>query len=421
MFRKALLGSSLLVIACLAAPVFGLDYWATELDDVYDGSCTLGSCSLRDAVTAANLNPGTDTIHLVAGTYLLTREGTLEDGNVTGDLDILDDVLIVGQGPGVSIIDANRIDRALHIASSVSGTLLRGLTITDGGALDQGGDGGGAVWNEGGGLTIRSCELVNNWTQYGDPTPQYGGAINSSGSGSVWIYYSTLTGNLATTWGGAVANRGTGNLTIFASTLFWNAAGSCGGAVLNQGGHASIDRSTLSENSGGPGCGDSICNIGTGTMDIVGSTVYEVYQEGYETIYNGIGATLELTNTAIIGPCNNLGTITTHGGNMETPGDTCSLGIADAKNIASSGILELAMNGGATMTHRFSPISWAVDFAPADWSCAARDQRGVLRPQDGNGDLNAVCDVGAVEYIIGEIVIHNFESGYTTGWSSIVR
>jgi hypothetical protein len=420
MFRKALLGSSLLLIACLAAPVAGLDYWATELDDVYDGSCTLGSCSLRDAVTSANLNPGADTIYLVAGTYLLTREGTLEDGNVTGDLDILDDVFIVGQGPGVSIIDANNIDRAFHIAGSVNGTQLRGLTIRNGGGMYQGGDGGGAVWNEGDVLSIYSCELVSNATQGYGSTGRYGGAVNSSGSGNVGIFKSTIRENGAKTCGGAVASRGTGDLTIAGSTLFGNGAGTCGGGVFNQGGYVAIVQSTLSDNTAGDvGNGDSICNLGT--MEIVGSTVYEVYQEGEETIYNLSGATIELTNTAIIGPCNNLGTITTHGGNLESPGDTCSLGPSDYKSITNSLIQPLAMNGGPTMTHRFAQYSYALDNSFADAGCAPWDQRGVPRPQDGNGYLQVICDTGAVESIYGEIIIHNFESGYTTGWSTTVQ
>ncbi len=59
-------------------------------------------------------------------------------------------------------------------------------------------------------------------------------------------------------------------------------------------------------------------------------------------------------------------------------------------------------NGGPTLTHALTAPSPAVD-AGDDTICAAPpinnlDQRGVIRPYDGNGDGVAVCDIGAFEY-----------------------
>jgi hypothetical protein len=66
----------------------------------------------------------------------------------------------------------------------------------------------------------------------------------------------------------------------------------------------------------------------------------------------------------------------------------------------------LADNGGPTQTHALKAESPAIDTgAPngckdADGNILTSDQRGELRPFDGNTDGTAVCDIGAYEYLI---------------------
>ena len=52
-------------------------------------------------------------------------------------------------------------------------------------------------------------------------------------------------------------------------------------------------------------------------------------------------------------------------------------------------------HGDYDFTHDLLPGSPAVDAGVGD--CSAQDQRGVARPQDGNGDGVALCDLGAYE------------------------
>ena len=52
-------------------------------------------------------------------------------------------------------------------------------------------------------------------------------------------------------------------------------------------------------------------------------------------------------------------------------------------------------NGGPTLTHALQRGSPAIDAAGV--SCTSTDQRGVLRPKDGDGDGLAFCDIGAFE------------------------
>ena len=57
---------------------------------------------------------------------------------------------------------------------------------------------------------------------------------------------------------------------------------------------------------------------------------------------------------------------------------------------------ELSDNGGFSQTHALLPGSPAIDAGDPS-PCPTQDQRGELRPADGNGDGEAVCDMGAYE------------------------
>ncbi|MCA9454243.1 MAG: DUF4347 domain-containing protein, partial [Nitrospira sp.] len=63
-----------------------------------------GAGSLRQAITDANAAPGTDTIIVPIGTYVLT----------TGKLDIDDSVIITGAGADTTIIDGNANERVFE-------------------------------------------------------------------------------------------------------------------------------------------------------------------------------------------------------------------------------------------------------------------------------------------------------------------
>lgn len=55
-------------------------------------------------------------------------------------------------------------------------------------------------------------------------------------------------------------------------------------------------------------------------------------------------------------------------------------------------------NGGPTLTHYLGDLSVAID-GGINLACQPLDQRGATRPQDGDEDGNAFCDVGAVKVI----------------------
>ncbi len=64
--------------------------------------------------------------------------------------------------------------------------------------------------------------------------------------------------------------------------------------------------------------------------------------------------------------------------------------------VADPLLTSLGDHGGNTLTHALLKDSPAVD-AGNNALCSEYDQRGELRPIDGNGDETAVCDIGSVE------------------------
>src|SRR5262249_2420941 len=111
-----------------------------------DGSCATadGSCTLRAAVQEANARAGADSIELPAGVYTLaSTTAPAEDAGASGDLDVTDDVAIVGAGAAATLIDGGATsERALHVLAGsvdVSGVELRGRDLA--GSL-----GGGAIY-----------------------------------------------------------------------------------------------------------------------------------------------------------------------------------------------------------------------------------------------------------------------------------
>jgi hypothetical protein len=60
------------------------------------------------------------------------------------------------------------------------------------------------------------------------------------------------------------------------------------------------------------------------------------------------------------------------------------------------GLAPLANNGGPTMTHALLAGSPAIDRGD-DAGAPATDQRGALRPRDGDGNGSRIADIGAFE------------------------
>lgn len=411
--------------------------YVTTSDDELN---TDGDCSLREAVEAANTNSAVDNcidnsgnydfIVLDAQTYTLSILGFNEDANQTGDLDITEDVTIQGQGPGQTVINAADIDRALHILSGY--VIVRNLTITDGSTDTFFGDGGciyvnGSLrlegvfiysclaGNAGGGiyaapgasLDIRDSEIVENGAGGSG-----GGIFIAAGAFVSIIDNTTIHNNYANQNGGGIFNIGT-ILDIYNTTISSNRAdlgngggifngssGSIGGSIVP----ATILNTTISSNSAVFGGG--IFNAGQIT-DVINVTI--AYNDALQGggIRNANSGSFWSIRSSIIansingGDCSNAGFISSWGYNILSDSSCSSVFTSTGDLLSTDPMLgPLQNNGGLTQTHALLPGSPAIDHIDDEFVCPwpDRDQRGVARPIDGDGDSVAFCDSGAFEF-----------------------
>jgi len=340
-----------------------------------DGICaSAGSqCTLRAAVQEANALAGADTIMLPAGTYVLTVGGAsarCEDAAAEGDLDITDDVTIVGAGAPVTIIDGNGIDRVFDVAAKAD---MRGVTIRNGDAgtttCPSGiGPVGGAIYSAPGtvaaGVTLTEVAIMQNKATHG------GGIENDLGS-SLDLNGVTVSANVASIAGGGVENLASvPGTTLTNVTVSGNSAGN-GGGIHNEGDLA-LESVTISGN----------------TLDDVGERTIR------DTIVAGSAADSN---------CTGGGSIIAEDHNLDS-GNSC--GFADSTDLRNTNpsLGPLQDNGGPTWTLALLAGSPAIDAGRGDCPPPATDQRGTMRPVDGNGDGVAVCDIGAYEFLPGTTV-----------------
>ena len=101
-----------------------------------------GADSLRAAITAANANPGADTIDFgVTGSIGLT----------SGQLDITDSLTINGPGAAALTVSGNHVSRVFSVSGGTT-VSIAGLTMTDGlanGSSPVLASNGGAILNYG--------------------------------------------------------------------------------------------------------------------------------------------------------------------------------------------------------------------------------------------------------------------------------
>ena len=274
-------GARLLLLSGLMLPTFAsaATFTPTVFTDLAIGSLanvnasgqitTQGNAiTLRSAVIAANAaNAGgnSNTINLLAGTYVLSIPGTGEtsaSGNaLIGDLDVLvpasGTVTVTVQGAGAALTTIQQttgIDRIfdlhpVNLAGSVNFTLT-GVTLKGGNIT--GGSGGALLAGRPGDITT-----LSNCVFDGNTSPNNGGAIaQSSGNAShnLTITNCVFDNNTAGIDGGAVHYSGLGgSLTITNSKFTNNNAGGHGGAVnvtgTTPGGFANVSTSTFLNNA----------------------------------------------------------------------------------------------------------------------------------------------------------------------------
>ena len=213
-----------------------------------------GAGSLRQAIIDANAAPGTDTIIIPTGTYVLT----------TGKLTIDDSVIVTGAGADTTIIDGNANERVFETKGSITVT-MSGLTIQNG---RESGNGAGVLVDGSSILNLSDARLTNN-----DGTGGDGGAFhvhgtlnlnrvlidNNQANKGAGIYFHgadggtltnvTISANTATNEGGGIWTENP--ITIMNSTIAFNTAPLGGGVYDKDGMEITITNSIL-HNPGSP-------------------------------------------------------------------------------------------------------------------------------------------------------------------------
>ena len=394
----------------------------TTFADVVDSGDSV--ISLREAIDMANTNPGVDNIILLPGTYDMDIAGVNENNNASGDFDILEDLNIYGQGSGTTIIDGDQVDRIFHTGTGVTLNLSNMQLINgdadDGGAIYAEGDTslnqvifqdnhadylGGAIVSIGQ-LDITDAQFLNNHAGF------QGGAIYQY-TDTATVSRTTFSENSSDGRAGAVYVASGATFDVSQSLFYANNAGSRGGAIFNEGIVTSTN-ATFSENHAGSR-GGAIFN--TGTLSLLNNTLTlnTADQTGggisNDSAVNS-SATVTMTNTIVAG---NIGFL----GNPDLGGDYVTLtsfnnligdigaatGLTDGVNGNIIGTLAapidpklgiLLDNGGPTKTHSLLFGSQAID-AGLNGSAPPVDQRGDVRPVDGDLSGTATVDIGAVE------------------------
>lgn len=330
-----------------------------------NGAGAGGTCSLTDAITAANTDTasgncpagsGADTIDLQTGV------------NLTAALpDITTAIVLQGHR---NAIQRTGGDEFSVLRVTFDGDLtLNQVTISGGSAIS-----GGGIYNANGTLKVQECTLSGNSAVNG------GGIYN--GYGTLNVRDSTLSGNIASMTGGGIDMSG-GTVTVENSTLSGNSANQGGGGINTSGGVVTVQNSTLSGNFASNGGG--IYNT-SGTVTVQNSIIaLQTYGEdcaGY------------------------LSDIYSDGYNIESGWNCLSLnsGPGDQQGVTDGSLRlgSLGDHGGSTETHDLSGGSVAIDQIPggANDGCVAGvsiDQRGSVRA-GGASRGGSACDIGAYEY-----------------------
>ena len=330
-----------------------------------------GEGSLRQAVLNANAFSTDDTI-----TFSISGNITVTGGQMT----IANNgTLTIESGGGTVGLYSDGSDRLFYVESGADVT-FNALRINTGAA-----DNGGAIYNDGGTLTLIDSILAGN------SATQSGGAIYNNG-GTLTITNGTIYLNTATQDGGALYVGG-GTLVITSSTFSGN-SGNGGGAVQNDGGTLTITNSTIESNTASAQGGGILNN--SGAVTLTNSTVAYNSAGGGGGVYS-VGGAVTLNNS-IVADSTSGGDCVLGGGTINAQNSLIGDGLSCVNGTNSNnlpGDPGLSLLTGTPAYYPLSVDSIAVNAGDnalavdAGGSALTTDEAGNPRIFDGTVDMGA--------------------------------
>lgn len=365
-----------------------------------------GTCTLSRAIIAANRDTspsgactpgrGADRIVLPRGSTQTLKKVNNTTYGPTGLPVIRSDITIDGNNSTIRRDRSAPAFRIFAVAQNDELT-LRNTTVSGGRAADEGALGGG-VYGYDSNIRIINSTISGN-----------------AGNGVSGLYsdIEVVNSNVANNAGYGVIDAspetGLGSITVASSTVANNSGDGLYGESSDIEGIDTTISGNLRGVEGGGGEGLELV--------LVHSTVTANRIEGIYVHCGEYGSKVVLQRCLISGnggpevrvdKCPSPYNASVDTGDFNVFGDSgnadlvnCSAGLTDIVPSQPVGAILnpiLDNNGGPTPTHALVPGSPAID-AINDGTCPPPDfdQRGIVRPRDGNQDGAPVCDTGAVE------------------------
>ena len=290
----------------------------------------------------------------------------VDDGNAGTQIDV--------QISGLKITGGDENGRGGAILNAENLTITDSI-ITGNATSDVDGNSGGAIYSDGGALTVERTTFSLN--RAGDG----GGAILQH-NGAATITDSLFRKNTARLSGGAIFNDA-GTTSVTNSTFSANTAGYAGGGIFNRNSTATLDRVTITMNTAPAETGSGIASLANSiTHTIVHSTIVSGNAHDSDVDF-------------LLGPIDSFSSL---GYNLVGRGTATAAfsAVGDQAGVTDAELAPLADNGGPTLTHALIPGGPAVNAGdPADAAGVGAvplyDQRATdySRVSDGRIDIGA--------------------------------
>jgi CSLREA domain-containing protein/uncharacterized repeat protein (TIGR01451 family) len=303
----------------------------------------------------------------------------------------------------VTLVDVNVVD---CMSGADGGGIFNAAPLTVASSVISGNtatSNGGGIYNSAA-MTVVETTIGTMASNSAFSNPNHGengGGIFDTGLHTTDIRMSAITGNTAT-GGAALSGRSTTIDNIENTTITGNVARDTAGGLATNG-RVMLKNVTVAGNSVVPtssaesgGAGAGLYSFGSGQFTYVNSIISN------NTI---VGTTTTLSNCGRAGGAATSGSFFTSSGHNLEDGASCVL-TATGDLVNMDPVLSaLANNGGLTETMAIPASSPALD-AGDDAVCPNNDQRGQLRPADGDLNGSFVCDIGAFELFVHSADVH---------------